>query len=343
MNRSENADYFLHQHQWGEAARLFLAGDCSFRSYTRILHPDPEKGTAILMDAPPPEDPGRFVFIARLLHQLKLRAPQIYAEDLEKGFLLLEDFGDHTYNHLLETGHDPLDLYTEAIDVLCTLHQQQAPDLFQELSLFDVPRYLREINLWTDWYYPAVQGKNLCEKSKKNFLSLWAEVLAPLEKVFQKGRAALVLRDYHVDNLMRLPGEEKGANACGLLDFQDAVYGPMAYDLVSLLEDARRDVDASFAASLKAYYLSQQPPSFDHEAFHQEYLLLGAQRATRIIGIFTRLALRDQKPHCLSHIPRVWRYLETALEDPGLAPLKAAFEELLPPPLRIVPSLEQAA
>lgn len=149
----------------------------------------------------------------------------------------------------------------------------------------------------------------------------------------------MVLRDYHVDNLMRLPGET-GINACGLLDFQDAVYGPMAYDLVSLLEDARRDVDASFANSLKAYYLSQHSPSFDQEAFDQEYTLLGAQRATKVIGIFTRLAFRDKKAHCLPHIRRVWAYLEASLAHPYLAPLKEGFEALLPSSLRRIPSLE---
>lgn len=179
MSRSENASYFLHQHQWVGATRLFLVGDCSFRSYERVLHPNPEKGTAILMDAPPPEDPGRFVFIARLLHKLKLRAPQIYAEDLEKGFLLLEDFGDHTYNHLLHTGHDPRTLYTEAIDVLCTLHHQQNPALFKALSRFDMPRYLREIELWTDWYYPAVQGSSLSQQAKKAFYLFGLPFLIP--------------------------------------------------------------------------------------------------------------------------------------------------------------------
>lgn len=341
MKRSDIADHFLHTHRWEGATRVALPKDCSFRSYERVFHDRAEKGTAILMDAPPPEDPERFVFIARLLHHLKLRAPQIYAQDLEKGFLLLEDFGDHTYQALLNGGHDPLPLYTEAIDVLSLLHQQEVPHL-AALSLFDLPRYLREIALWTDWYYPAVQGKSLSEKAKKDFLALWAEALAPLENVFTRGRASLVLRDYHVENLIRLKGET-GIKACGLLDFQDAVYGPMAYDLVSLLEDARRDVDPAFAASLKAYYLSQQPSSFDHKAFDQEYMLLGAQRATKIIGLFTRLAVRDQKPHTLPHIERVWGYLHAALAHPVLATLKKGFDDLLPAANRVVPSLEEAA
>lgn len=340
MDRSKIADFFLKKHHWGDSNRLFLAGDCSFRRYERVIHRS--KGTAVLMDAPPPEDPERFVFITNLLHQFGLRAPRVYAQDLESGFLLLEDFGDQTYNYLLNNGHDPVLLYKEAVDVLITLHQRHTLDLMAGVSFFDLPRYLQEVELWTDWYWPAVKGEDIPHAHKQDFLAVWAEMLAPLEKTFVQGRASLVLRDYHVDNLIHLEGE-KGVNACGLLDFQDALYGPMAYDLVSLLEDARRDVDPFFASSLKEYYLSQQSSSFDQEAFEHEYLLLGVQRATKIIGIFTRLAFRDQKPHPLSHIQRVWGYLEVALSHPFLAPLKKGFDHILPPSLRVVPTLERAA
>ena len=225
---------FLDRAGWSDAERGTLAGDASFRRYDRIV-----KGSrvAVLMDAPPPQEDVRpFIRIAEHLAEMGYSAPRILARDVENGFLLLEDLGDATYTRLLAKNHDEDHLYGLAIDVLADLHSRRTT-LPEGLPPYDEAKLLAEAALLTDWYCPAIFGRELDPANRVAYLDIWRS-LVPLARALPD---TLVLRDFHVDNLMLLPRD--GLAACGLLDFQDAVAGPQAYDPMSLLEDARRDID----------------------------------------------------------------------------------------------------
>ncbi|NIA68004.1 phosphotransferase [Pelagibius litoralis] len=319
---------FLAQAGWDRAERRVLAADASFRRYDR-LNRDGEP--AILMDAPPPqEDVGAFHHIAGLLLDIEMSVPRPLALDREAGFLLLEDFGDRTFTRALQEGADEGELYRLAVDTLIALHQRWWPDV-AGLPIYDEQRFLDEVALLTDWYLPAVTGRQTPAAVRDAYLEIWRELVPVMLSVPQ----SLVLRDYHVDNLMILEGRE-GVARCGLLDFQDAVLGPVSYDLVSLLEDARRDVSPELAAEMLARYRAAFR-HIDQWSFAASYAALGAQRNAKIIGIFTRLCHRDGKPHYLHHIPRVWRLLEGDLQHPALAPLSDWFAREIPSDLRSVP------
>jgi N-acetylmuramate 1-kinase len=310
---------FLGRAGWGEARRGKLAGDASFRHYDRLRRGNE---SAVLMDAPPPQEDVRpFLAVDRILRGLGLSAPKVLAEDVANGLLLLEDFGDGTYTRLLAKGEDERGLYTRAVDVLVHLHRS-----FENatLPLYDEVRLLTEAALLVDWYLPAITGRPTDPALREDYLATWRRVL-PLAK---GAPDTLVLRDYHVDNLVLLPGRA-GVGAVGLLDFQDAVIGPGAYDLVSLLEDARRDIDPALVAEMLERYLAAFPRQ-DRDAFMTSYAVLGAQRNAKIVGIFTRLCRRDGKAQYLQHIPRVWRLLEGDVRHPALAPVAAWLDRHVP-------------
>lgn len=323
---------FLKRHGWDQAKRSRLAGDASFRKYDRLEDPRLEGGRAVLMDAPPPQENVRpFVCIARHLHGLGLSAPRIFAEDANAGLLLLEDLGDDTYTRLLAQGHDERALYVPAINALIALHRR--PDAVPEgVSSYGMPRLLEEVGRLHTWYLPLIAGPPPSAPVLSNFDKIWRDIL-PLA---WKAPTSLALFDYHVDNLMLLPGRP-GIQACGLLDFQDAVAGPVTYDLMSLLEDARRDVNPALVADMKQHYLAAFP-SLNPVDFATSWAVMAAQRHMRVIGTFARLKLRDHKPHYLQHMPRLWRYMEICLKHPALADLKLWLDTNVPPPLRVVPS-----
>lgn len=324
---------FLSRLGWGEARRARLAGDASFRHYDRLW-----RGTesAVLMDAAPPrEDVRPFVAVARWLASHGFAAPGVIGAHIPHGFLLLEDLGDDRYSRVIAA--DPAlerPLYEAAIDVLAALHNLPAPASLplaeggaHEVQVYDQDLYLRELLLFADWYMPAALGRVLSAAERAEFVALWTEILGTLDE----GRPVMVLRDYHADNLMWLPGRGTDAvRRVGLLDFQDAVRGHAAYDLVSLLEDARRDVAPEIAADMIERYLAQAPAGDDPAAFRRAYAILGAQRNMKIIGIFTRLFARDGKAHYLSLLPRVWRHLAHDLAHPALAPLREWVARMLP-------------
>jgi hypothetical protein len=332
--RGARLDAFLSQAGWGAAARLALAGDASFRRYVRLAGPT---GRAMLMDAPPPEDIGPFLAVAGLLHRLGLSAPRILAADAEAGLLLEEDFGDDTYTRLLVAGAAEEPLYALAVDLLIALNRGFHADMAPLLPRYDEARLLAEAALLVDWYLPAITGAPIEGDERAAYLALWRSLL-PLARDVPE---TLVLRDYHVDNLMRLKGRE-GVAACGLLDFQDAVLGPASYDLVSLLEDARRDVPEALARAMRARFLAAFP-ALAPDAFERSYAVLGAQRNCKILGIFTRLCVRDGKPAYLAHIPRVWRLLEADMRHPALAPLARWLERCIPVAERRIPPCRSAA
>lgn len=327
-DRSTLIDSFLADNGWGDGDRGPLADDASFRRYERLTR---GAERAVLMDAPPPQEDVRpFVAIDELLQGLGLSAPEIRARDVENGLLLLEDLGDTTYTRVLADGGDEEALYTLAVDVLIELHQRFDPGA-ANIPDYDDVRLMDEAALLVDWYLPAVTGSPLSDAARTDYLDLWRAAFS----VARVAPSSLVLRDFHVDNLMLLD-DRPGVRACGLLDFQDAVIGPVTYDLASLFEDARRDVPPDLAARLMDRYLAAFS-TLDRSAIQASYAVMAGQRSAKILGIFTRLDRRDGKPVYLEHIPRVWRWLEGDLTHPALADLKAWFDDTLPPPLRRVP------
>ncbi len=302
---------FLIAHGWGEAQILPLAGDASFRRYFRIVDEDRR---AILMDAPPPhENPRPFLTVARWLEQHGFAAPRIHAVDLEHGLVLLEDFGDARMRETVDAEpHRQDELYESAVATLVALGEHEAANL----PSYDREAYQREAALLVEWYCPAVG----LAVDVAGYAAAWDQVLAP---VLAAGRSVTVLRDYHAENLMLVPGR----SALGLLDFQDALAGHPAYDLVSLLQDARRDVPAAIETAMLARFKAATGAGAD---FDDAYHVLGAQRNAKIIGIFTRLWKRDGKPRYPSLCPRVWHYLARDLAHPALGPVKVWFDANIP-------------
>ncbi len=303
-------DEFLKLHGWEGAVVAPVAGDASFRRYFRVE--SAARGKAILMDAPPPhEDPRPFLHIAQYLNGHQFRAPEIFATDLTRGLLLIEDFGDRRMREYLdEHPEDEAAVYRTAIDAILRLAQTPAV----QAQAYDMTTYMREVQLLSEWYMPAM-GLSF---DVQEFDQIWTEALAPLAE-YQK---VTVLRDYHAENIMLLDDGQQG-----IIDFQDALVGHPAYDLVSLLQDARRDVSPTLEAEMLAYYHAAAKPGVDFDA---HYALLGAQRNTKIIGIFTRLWKRDGKERYLSFLPRMWGLLERDLAHPDLAPVKHWFDTFIP-------------
>ncbi|MDB5406771.1 MAG: Aminoglycoside phosphotransferase [Rhodospirillales bacterium] len=324
---------FLAAAGWGAADRRTLAGDASFRRYDRLFR---DGESAVLMDAAPPQEDVRpFLAVADILHRLGLSAPRILARDVAAGLLLLEDLGDGTYTRLLATGADENPLYALAVDALIELQRRFDPAAAQ-LPPYDEPRLLAEAALLVDWYLPAMSGETPPDSLREAYLDAWRAVLPHAASA----ATTLVLRDYHVDNLLHLP-QRPGVAACGLLDFQDAVLGPSSYDLVSLLEDARRDVAPALAERMIERYLAAFP-AVDRAGFLASYAVLGTQRNCKIVGIFTRLWRRDGKPQYLPHIARVWRLIERDLAHPALAPVADWLADNIPSELRGIPPRRDA-
>jgi N-acetylmuramate 1-kinase len=314
------APAFLADAGWGEGEIYPLAGDASFRRYFRVHK---GKQRAVLMDAPPPhEDPRPFIDIAEYLSGIGLSAPRILHHDLEQGLLLIEDFGDVRMRETVDADIAiEMETYAGVIDVLVKLHQHRPPSTLtqQNVSLF-----LDEVGLFTEWYCPTV-GLSVDEAG---YRAAWEEVLTPV--ITELENPVTVLRDYHAENIMLIDGGA-GTARYGLLDFQDALAGHPAYDLVSMLEDARRDVTPSVERAMLDYYVATTGVGPD---FETAYWVLGAQRNTRILGVFSRLWKRDDKPRYRSFQPRMWGLLERNLEHPALTPLKNWFDANVPPKKR---------
>ena len=323
MNPPAHAPEFLASCGWGGAEILPLAGDASFRRYFRVVNGD---RSAVLMDAPPPhEDPRPFIAVSEWLIGQGLSAPEILARDLEKGLLLLGDFGSVRLRETLDAAPArERELYERATDVLIHLHGHPP---MEGLPAHGLDQWLEELKLFTDWYCPAV-GANVDIGA---YEQAWREVLEP---VANDGLGPVtVLRDYHAENIMLIEGRE-GVAHFGLLDFQDALVGHPAYDLASVLEDARRDVPPAIERDMIERYVAAMGHG---EAFRRAYWALAAQRNTRILGVFTRLWKRDDKPHYRRFQPRMWGLLERDLAEPNLAPVRAWFDENIAPEHRREP------
>jgi N-acetylmuramate 1-kinase len=313
--RAAQIEAFLRAAGFACARREPLAGDASLRRYGR-LHDGPRP--AVLMDAPPGViDVRPFLAIAAWLRGRGWSAPEVLAADPAAGLVLLEDLGDRLFTRAI--ADDPAleeALYAAAADLLVAIQRAEPP---ADLPPYDDAWLLREAALLTEWSAP-----DLNECARADYLDSWRAVL-PQARV---GAEALVYVDYHADNLLWLP-ERVGLARVGLLDFQDARLGPPAYDLASLLMDARRDVAPELAARMIARFLAARP-ELDPDAFAAAYAILGAQRNAKILGLFTRLARRDGKPRYLAPLPRVRAHLAAGLAHPALEPVRAWFERHLP-------------
>ncbi|MBV9330561.1 MAG: phosphotransferase [Alphaproteobacteria bacterium] len=370
MNERElEKQAFLATSGWGDAKLFPLAGDASTRRYIRLRRGD---RTAMLMDQPQtaetPAAPAnataeqrkqmgynavarlaganceRFIAVADHLRALGLSAPEIYASDARCGFVLMEDFSDVLFADVLQQGADELELYLAAADVLARLHEQPPPtDLTPSITLhgYDETALLAEVDLLGEWFVPVALGSPLSPSQILEHRMLWKEALASV----LAAPPVFVHRDFHAQNLMWLPGRS-GARRVGLIDFQDAVRGSRAYDLMSLIEDARRDVSAEIAEATARHYLDAQGGNgraFDDRAFREQMAVMAAQRNAKIVGIFARLHKRDGKSRYLDYLPRVWAYLNRDLESPALRDLKRWYDRTIPQSLRGTPRAEAVA
>ena len=316
MIARDGAQDFLASAGWGAAEVLPLAGDASFRRYFRVVEPGRR---SVLMDAPPEhEDVKPFLGVADLLLAAGFSAPQILARDMDHGFLLIEDFGDRLLGPVLKT--EPLlegEFYAQAVDLLSDLNKATSAD---GLPPYDRAVLAREVMLFPDWYVKAA-GIAVDESAYlAAWDAAWSQVLAETAH-----HPIVTLRDYHADNLMLL--DRPGVKGLGLLDFQDALAGHPAYDLVSLLQDARRDVSPELEAVMLERFGGGP-------GFRASYEVLGAQRNVKILGIFVRLRDRDGRQGYVERLPRVWGYLERNFAHPALAPVKDWFDANVPQALR---------
>ena len=276
-------------------------------------------------------DVGRFVATSEFLRARGLSAPEIYAADAKNGFALIEDLGDGLYADVLANGGDEHRLYGKAIDALANIHVEAAPTMLppdKPLHAYDDVALVAETDLMTEWFMPVALGRNASEAETSEHRTLWRDVLAPVIA----SPSVFVHRDYHAQNLIWLP-EREGVARAGMIDFQDAVAGTHSYDLISLVEDARRDVAPALAEAMTVRYLQKmhaQGRPLDEDAYRAEMAVMAAQRNAKIAGIFSRLYKRDGKPRYLSYLPRVWGYLNRDLEHPALGPLKAWYERVIP-------------
>ena len=307
---------FLATAGWAGAQIAPLAGDASFRRYFRVS--DGVHG-AVLMDAPPPhEDVRPFIAMAEYLCSIGLSAPRILHRDVEAGLLLIEDFGAVRMREAVDADLSrEMAIYEGTVDVLVALHSHAPPPHLKPHSL---EQFLDEVGLFTQWYCPALG----LDVDTDGFAAAWREVLTPV--VAGLDRPVTELRDFHAENVMLIEGGA-GVAGVGLLDFQDALTGHPAYDLVSMLEDARRDVTPAVETAMIARYKAATGQGDD---FDTAYWTLGAQRNTRILGLFPRLWQRDGKPHYLAFQPRMWGLLERDLAHPALSPVKAWFDANVP-------------
>ncbi len=349
------ATTLAEQSGWGGdgAGVDYLQGDASPRRYALLTAP--VKGRAVLMDWPRQpdgpairdglpysriahlaEDVRPFVAIADALREADLAAPEIYAADLDAGLLVLEHLGDGVFGQALGNGAAQAELWGAAVDVLVRMRAVPAdrPLPVRGGGAWRLPHYDTgamgiEVELLTDWLYPFAAGRPMPAEARAELLGAWAELIARLSAIPH----GWVLRDYHSPNLIWRPGE-KDIKRVGVIDFQDALQGPLAYDLVSLLQDARLDVSPALEASLLDAYcgaVRRAEPGFDETGFRFAYAALGAQRNTKILGIFARLAVRDGKRGYLVHMPRIWGYLARSLAHPELAGLRAIYDRHVMP------------
>ncbi len=320
MANNDVIQSFLKRNGLENGELTWLNGDASMRRYARIQK---DRETYILMDSPQSEHPREFSIVDKILVKNGFSAPVIYDEDLANGLILLEDFGNDTYAQLLKQSDTcEQELYSAALDVLIKLRH------IPTIDIVNIPKYqerqmIDHLETFTDWFMPYVLNNKTRDAVKDDFIRIWKKLI-PLALETRQG---LILWDFHINNLMRL--NRPGVQTCGLLDFQDARIGPFSYDLVSLLEDARRPMKPDLRADLMNRYLRELPTD-EQVSFMRSYHILAAKRHLRVLGFFVRLCQRDKKPGYLKHLPHVYGLLQEHLNEPYLKELKEWFLQTLP-------------
>ena len=360
--RSAQLDMFLRDAGWADATRIFVQGDASLRRYERL---ERESGSAILMDWPAgpdapvaqghaaysklahlAEDIRPFVAVGTYLRAQGLRAPEIYATDFTHGFLLLEDLGAHEFGHLIDKGQGPTgqpldELYKAGVETLVALQRAGAPsDLpvgdgrAHQVPSFDDGIFRIETAMPLDWYMPVVMGVEPSPDQRAEFEAIWAALWPDMGA----GPQTLFLRDFHSPNILWQEGAQ-GLDRVGLIDYQEALVGSIAYDPVAFLQDARKDVSAERESAMKRHYIERmiaEDAHFDVDRFHASYALFGAERALRLMGLWPRLLRRDNKPHYMQHMARTQDYGKRNLSHPVLRDLATFVEKYFlkdaPPP-----------
>lgn len=360
MPRNAEIDAFLESVGWQDAQRRPLPGDASTRRYVRLVH---APNVAMLLDQPqgaetvacPPNateeqrqqlgynavarlagpDTRQFAAIAAELNGIGLSAPKVLASNHASGLLLIEDLGDARFADIIRDGEPEAPLYAAAVETLSALHAHPAPKTMRSakgieanLLSYDRLAMMVEVDLLPEWFFPAASGMACPPGARDDYRAAWSKVLTGLSGA----PPVMTLRDFHAENLMWLPDRD-GVARVGLLDFQDALAGSPAYDLISLLEDARRDVSPALAEAMTAHYISlrkSRQAGFDAGALRQDAAILAAQRNAKIIGIFARLWRRDGKPRYLGFLPRMWGYMQRDLAHPAMTDLKKWFDAHVP-------------
>ncbi len=313
---------FLQMHNIEVADIKAVSDDASFRSYWRT---ETEEGSRVIMDAPPPmEDVKPFVKVAEYLEGLSIHVPKIYQKDTEEGYLLLEDLGNTTLSKAFEKGFDKKAWYELAVDVLIDLAKANKK---ADVPAYDIATYWRELSLFTDWYLPEVTGKATDPSLRQKFHDLWLPLYSKMNKVPQ----TTVLRDYHIRNMMVLTDvPHSHQKSLGIIDFQDALVGPVTYDMASMLQDAYITLPDDLKNHLIRRFVDGMEGEVTMTDFMTSYRLIGLQRAFKIIGIFTRLARRDGKTAYLNDMHRVWQNIDEALAHPDCAALKGFIAQVMP-------------
>ncbi len=325
MNRENLKLEFLNTCNLGKISITKLAADASYRRYERIQN---DQQSLILMDAPPEKEKTEpFINVANFLINNGLSAPKIIKSDIKNGFLLLEDFGDYTYSKILSKNSQLInitetELYENAIDSLVHLHS--LPYEQSGLSNYDDATLIKESLKFIDWYVTVINGEKLSKSVCEEYVIILKHLISTTKSIPK----VVVLRDYHADNLMFL-ADRSGVCRTGLLDFQDAVIGSAAYDLVSLLEDARRDVNPQLADQLISRYL-KSCPHINRKDFQAAYSIFGIQRNLKIVGFCAEQAAKNKNPYYLSLLPRVWRHIDCDLKHPLLLPMKNWLTKVIP-------------
>jgi N-acetylmuramate 1-kinase len=350
LTRNGVINNFIKNSKLRGGRRSFLEGDASSRRYESVTSP---QSTALLMDMPKrPDGPivkdnktysaiahlaesiGAVAGINDYLFKIGFSVPEIFDLDLENGLALIESLGTQLYGKMMLRGDDMREPMRAAVDVLADMANREWPTVVpirdkaeHHIASYDLSAMVIEVDLLPSWYWPYTKNSKLPDEVHAQFISLWKKLIAKLET----DHPVWTLRDYHSPNLLWMP-EREGVHRVGLIDAQDCVMGHPAYDLVSMLQDARTDIDFKFAGELFDYYcsLKSTAKNFNQADFTRDFAILGAQRATKILGIFARLFKRDDKPAYLKHIPRVSRYLARNLAHPALAELKDWHDQHLP-------------
>lgn len=367
-DRAETMQDFLAKAGWRDASVTPLPGDASTRRYFRVSSGGRK---AMLMDQPqnaetpacPPDasaeqrralgynavarlagaDCARFVAVSEFLRTQGLSAPEIYAAAPEHGFVLMEDLDGDLYADFIPRNGNEVELYSSAIEILAKLHSCKAPQILhpeKPLHAYDETALLAEIDLLTEWFFPVALGRSASKDEIVEHRALWREALSSV----LSDPTVFVHRDYHAQNLIWLPAR-KGIARVGVIDFQDAVAGSDAYDLISLLEDARRDVSPELRETMTQHYLETMrrlDMPINEERLRAAMAVMAAQRNAKIVGIFSRLHKRDGKPRYLDYLPRVWFYLNGDLQHPALARLNAWYDHVIPRTARGAPQIEKA-